>query len=76
MQPKINATKLRNYFLYKLRLPLKISIKGTAGFVTYNNKKVTGEQSSNKFHLPHIIHGLKATHDLWPDKSFMAYGHS
>ena len=59
-QQKINASKFRSYFMYKLWLPLKIC----RCFVIYNNKRVTGEQSSNKFHLPQIIHGL------WP---FMIY---
>ena len=56
---KINAAKFKNYFIYKLRLPLNIYIKGAAALLYITTKE-----------------SLKATHDLWLDKSFMAYGHS
>ena len=46
------VAKLRNYFLYNPWLPLKIYIKGAAGFVIYNNKRFTYKEISNKIYLP------------------------
>ena len=38
-QPKINAMKFRNYFMYKLRLPLKIYIKGATALLYITTKE-------------------------------------
>ena len=57
---KINAAKFKNYFIYKLRLPLNIYIKGAAALLYITTKELLESRALINF----ICH-----------KSFMAYGH-